>query len=98
MALVLHRVDFGSLYKSEFILRLRVNRADAAIYNAAIAEFAVSSNLIHVQPSGDSMSNHLTIDIVMKKDMDPQALTTRLEEIDGVSEITLIASGRDADY
>ena len=98
MALVLHRVDFGSLYKSEFILRLRVNRADAADYNAAIAEFAVSSNLIHVQPSGDGMSNHLTIDIVMKKDVDPQALTTRLEEIDGVSEITLIASGRDADY
>ena len=98
MALVLHRVNFGSLYKSEFILRLRVKRSDAEDYNTVISDFAVSSNLIHVQPSGDGLSNHLTIDIVMKKDVDPQALTARLEEVGGVSEITLIASARDADY
>ena len=98
MALVLHRVNFGSLYKSEFILSLRVKRSDAEGYNTVISDFAVSSNLIHVQPSGDGLSNHLTIDIVMKKDVDPQALTARLEEVGGVSEITLIASARDADY
>ena len=98
MALVLHRVNFGSLYKSEFILRLRVKRSDAEDYNTVISDFAVSSNLIHVQPSGDGLSNHLTIDIVMKKDVDPQALTAGLEEVGGVSEITLIASARDADY
>lgn len=98
MAVVLHRVNFGSLYKSEFILRIRANRENATDYNDAISEFAISSNLIHIQPSGDRLSNHITMDIVMKKDVDPQVLTARLEELDGVSEITLIASGRDADY
>ncbi len=98
MALILHRVNFGSLYKSEFILRLRVARDEVDYYNAAIEEFVTSSSLIHVQPSGDRLTNNLTMDVVMKKDVDPSALLSRLEELDGVSDITLIASARDADY
>ena len=98
MAFVLHRVNFGSLYKSEFILRLRVVRDEGYDYNAVIAEFASSSNLIHVQPSGDRLTNNLTMDIVMKKDVDPSELLSRLEALEGVSDIALIASARDADY
>ena len=98
VSFVLDRVNFGSLYKSEFILRFRATVENAGDYNATIEEFATSSSLIHVQPSGDRTSNQLTLDIVMKKDVDPTELTSRLEAIEGVSEIMLIASARDADY
>ena len=98
VAFVLDRVNFGSLYKSEFILRFRANIESAGDYNAAIEEFAASSNLIHVQPSGDRTSNQLSMDVVMKKDVDPTDLTSRMEAIEGVSEVMLIASARDADY
>lgn len=98
MAIILHRVNFGSLHKSEFILRFRVVRDKVDDYNAAILEFASSSNLIHIQPSGDRLTNNLTMDIVMKKDFDPSELLSRLEALEGVSDIALIASARDADY
>ena len=98
MALILHRINFGSLYKSEFILRIRTDRENADDYSSVIAEFATSWNLIHVQPSGDRITTNLTMDIMMKKDVDPTELTSRLEELEGVGEITLIASARDADY
>lgn len=98
IAYVLDRVNFGSLYKSEFILRFRATTGDSDDYNSIINELAASSNLIHIQPSGDRSTNQITLDIVMKKDIEPVELTTRLEAVDGISEIMLIASARDADY
>lgn len=98
LAFVLDRANFGSLYKSEFILRFRANAENSGDYNALIQQFAASSNLIHIQPAGDRTSTHLTLDIVMKKDVDPAVLASQLEATDGISEVMLIASARDADY
>jgi len=98
IAYVLDRVNFGSLHKSEFILRFRSATDGSGDYNSIINELAASSNLVHIQPSGDRTTNRITLDIVMKKDVDPIELTSRLETTDGISEIMLIASARDADY
>ena len=98
VALVLHAANYGSLYKSEFILRFRAEPSDAPPHIALINEFAKTSSLLHMEPSGDGSSSKLTFDIVMKKDLDPMALSSGLAQIPGISEVILVASKNDADY
>lgn len=98
IAIVLNGVNFGSLYKSEFILRFQTASNNSEAYSATIEQYAKSSELIHVQRSGDHQSNQLTLDVVMKKDVDPTALIEALDKVDGISNILLIASAKDADY
>ena len=48
VAMVLHATNYGSLYKSEFILRFRSAVNDDPPYIPVIQEFAKTSNLLHV--------------------------------------------------
>ena len=98
IAFVLDQTNFGSLYKSEFILRFRAIPERAESYRSAIEPFVSASHLIHVQPSANRETNQLTLDIVMRKDVDPSALTAALADVEGVSDVVLIASAKDADY
>ncbi len=99
IAMMLHSVNYGSLYKSEFILRFRVRAGEPQpAYIDVINQFAKSSQLLHLEPSGDRETSKLTFDIVMKKDVDPSGLSEQLANLDGVSEVVLVASKHDADY
>jgi uncharacterized membrane protein YhiD involved in acid resistance len=98
VALVLHASNYGSLYKSEFILRFRTIVSDDPPYIPIIQQFTKSSNLLHVEPSGDGETSKLTFDIVMQRDADAQAFSTRISALPEVSEVVLVASKNDADY
>lgn len=98
IAAVLHVTNYGSLYKSEFILSLRVRNDEASKCSEAINEHARTANLLHVEPSGDRLSSKMTYDIVLRKETDPAEFSTRVAEVNGVSEVTLIASKNDVDY
>ena len=98
VAITLHAANYGSLYKSEFILRFRSATGESPGHIALINEYAKRSNLLHMEPSGDGESVKLTFDVVMKKDADPQALSTSLARLTDVSEVALVASKNDADY
>ena len=99
LALVLYATNFGALYKSEFILRFTFDQnKDSAAYLAKIAEFAKRSNMLHIEPSGDSRSLRLTYDITLGKDATAEAMTGALSRIDGVSDVVLIVSKNDIDY
>ena len=99
IAIMLHSVNYGSLYKSEFILRFRVRGGEPQpAYIDSINQFAKSSQLLHLEPSGDRETRKLTFDVVMKKDVDPSGLSEQLANIDGISEVVLVASKHDADY
>ena len=98
VAWVLHVSNFGSLYKSEFILRFRSALSDDPPYVPVIQEFAKTSNLLHVEPSGDGKTSKLTFDIVMHRDADPQAFSSKISTLPDVSEVVLVASKNDADY
>jgi len=100
-AVVLSITNFGSLYKSEFILRFRTRAgevSDDPAYSAVLAKHAKSANLLHVEPSGDGTSRKLTFDILMRKDGDPERLSTEISAVEGVSEVVLVASKSDVDY
>lgn len=100
IAFVLHRTNFGSLYKSEFILRLRApTGADSKpAYSAIMERYAKTTNMLHVEPSGDGQTVRMTFDIVMKPDSDPTVFSAEIAQIDGVSEVVLVASKSDVDY
>ena len=61
LAFVLHRINFGAIYKSEFILRFRFSRAgESAGYLDAIHATCKRFDLLHMEPSGDNQSVSLT--------------------------------------
>lgn len=101
ISLVLYWTNYGSLYKSEFILAFRAEKnTDGAMpkYSEAISKLAKSSNLLHTEASGDGQASKLTFDIVMKKNREPTELTGAVAAIDGVTEVRLVVSRNDVDY
>jgi uncharacterized membrane protein YhiD involved in acid resistance len=98
-ALMLHFTNYGSLYKSEFILHFRVLTGEGEPnYSKVINEFSKSANLLHIEPSGDNKTTRLTFDILMHKKKDPKEFTNRIAEFEGISEVTMVASKHDVDY
>ncbi|MDH3979540.1 MAG: DUF4956 domain-containing protein [Gammaproteobacteria bacterium] len=99
IALVMYKTNFGSTYKSEFVLRFLFDQeADSGSYLEKINEFAKRSSVLHLEPSGDGRHLTLTFDIALKKGADTAAFATAIGKTDGVSDVTLIAAKQDVDY
>ena len=99
LAFVLHRINFGAIYKSEFILRFRFSRAgDSTGYLDAINATCKRFDLLHMEPSGDNQSVSLTYDVALKDDLSADDLTKRMGDVEHISEVVLIASKNDVDY
>ena len=60
--------------------------------------FAKRANLLHIEPSGDSLSTRMTYDIVMIKDKSPNEMSLELSKLDDISELVIVASEHDIDY
>ena len=67
-------------------------------YSGIITEFTRSSNLLHVEPSGDGQTVKLTFDILLRKGKEPKEFSSRIAQINSVSEVVLVASKHDVDY
>ena len=100
-ALVLDFTNYGSLYKSEFILRFRRPSGDEGLSrqcSEVMEEFAKRTNLLHIESSGDGATEKLTFDILLKNNVEPTALTNALSQVGELSEVVLVASKTDVDY
>ena len=73
VAYILFKTNYGSIYKSEFILQFRYNKLNEsekeASYLKKLSEFCSTHNLLNSEPSSDNKSIKLTYDIVLKEDM-----------------------------
>ncbi|MBL8752141.1 MAG: DUF4956 domain-containing protein [Planctomycetes bacterium] len=99
LAVVMHALNFGALYKSEFILRFTFDQQkDSQAYLGVLGEFAKRSNMLHLEPSGDSRTLRLTYDITLLREATAQQLTAALGRIDGVSDVVLIVAKNDVDF
>lgn len=99
VAWVMHKSNFGALYKSEFILRFAFDQSkDSASYLERIQSGSKRSNLLHIEPSGDGSQLKLTYDIQLEKESAPERFVQSLKDADGVSEVVLIVSKNDVDY
>ncbi len=100
LAVVLYHLNFGALYKSEFILRFLFDRDGGGEddYVGAIKKYSKRSNLLHVEPSGDGRYITVTYDIILKDDATSGSFSSEIDSLAGVSEVTLIASKSDIDF
>ncbi len=101
VAYILFITNYGSIYSSEFILRFRLkvdNSPTSPPYLEIFEDFTSRANLLNIEPSGDSSSNRMTFDIVMKKDKSPSEMSLELSKLEDVSELVVVASEHDIDY
>lgn len=100
LAIILHRLNYGALYKSEFILRFQYDRDSGGEegYIEKIQQFSKRSNLLHVEPSGDGRYITITYDIILKEDLASEDFASTIDKTTGVSAVTLIASKSDVDF
>ena len=73
VAYILFKTNYGTIYKSEFILQFRYNKLNEsekeASYLKKLSEFCSTHNLLNSEPSSDKKSIKLTYDIVLKEDI-----------------------------
>ncbi|MEZ5962893.1 MAG: DUF4956 domain-containing protein [Planctomycetota bacterium] len=99
VAYVLHRINFGALHKSEFILRFVFDQKfSSAGYLEKIQEMAKRSNLLHIEPSGDGAHLTLAYDIALKEGVSADHFAREFGLVEGASQATLIAAKNDVDY
>tara|TARA_Y100000768_G_C23988195_1_gene690330 strand:+ start:5111 stop:5785 length:675 start_codon:yes stop_codon:yes gene_type:complete len=100
LSIFLYKTNYGSIYKSEIILRFRADtNIKASTYNKILNKYAISSNILHIEPSSEKKSsNIITFDLVLKKNINLENLSSDLQKVKGLSEIKLIASKTDVDY
>ena len=97
-SVILYLTNYGSLYKSEFILRMRVEATEGEpVYSAVLNRYSKQANISHIEPSGDQQTTLATFNIIMNKDLSPEAFTRDLGQVESVGEIILIASKNDMD-
>ena len=100
IAIILYVTNYGSIYKSEFILQFRSTNCNDKKneYNKIISEYTKSSKLLNVESSGDNKSLKLSFDVVMKEDKSYDQFVTDLSNIQGLTEVIVIAAKNDVDY
>ena len=99
LSIALHKTNYGALYKSEFILRFGFDQSyGSGSYLEIIQEYTKRSNMLHIEPSGDGDYLNLTYDLNLKEGFTAEKLTAAFGKLEGVSEVTLIASKNDIDY
>ena len=100
IAFILYKTNFGSIYKSEFILQFRFLKTEdtEAKYNDVMKQYTKSSTLLNAEPSGDNKTIKLTFDILMKEDKELNNFVSAIANVAGVSEVALVAAKSDIDY
>lgn len=100
VAMILAKTNYGSMHRSEFILRFRFNResGDEEGYVNFISERVKKSTIIHIEPSEDGMHLTLTYDLILKSGLTSQEIVTGLNSIPGIDNINLITASNDIDY
>ena len=101
IAFILHKTNFGSIIKSEFILQFRIESNDEKLSESfikIIKEFTISNVLLNSEISDDSKNIKVSYDVVMKEDKNQTELIKKLADLKGLSEIVIVAAKSDVDY
>ena len=96
--IILNITNFGTLYKSEFILRYILKKNTSEEHTKIISKLTKNSSLLHAEPTGDGDSVRISLDIILKKNIESTDLVSQLNKLDYISDIVLIASKNDVDY
>ncbi len=101
IAYILFKTNYGSIVKSEFILQFRIKSGDRKIsedYNKVLSKFTKTQTLLSSEASDDKKTIKVSLDIIMKDDLDQNNLIEEISSIKGLSEVVIIAAKTDIDY
>tara|TARA_B100001094_G_C17706355_1_gene565124 strand:- start:78 stop:578 length:501 start_codon:yes stop_codon:yes gene_type:complete len=101
IAYTLHKTNYGSIIKSEFILQFRIKSGDEEIsknYNKVLSTFTKTQTLLSSESSADNKSIKISLDIVLKEELDQNTLLKEISSLNGISEVIIIAAKTDIDY
>ena len=101
IAFTLYKTNFGSIIKSEFILQFRMLTEDKDLtseYTKTISKFVKTSTLLNSESAADNKSIKITLDIIMKDEIQQNQLVSEISKIKGISEVVIIAAKTDVDY
>ena len=100
VAYILHKTNYGSINKSEFILQFRYNKAaeNESSYLKNLNRFCNVSTLLNSEPSSDNKSLKLTFDIVLKEEKEVNKFVLDISNCEAVSEVSLVAAQSNVDY
>ena len=100
IALVLYYTNYGSIFKSEFIIQFRSRNSakNKKNYNKIFSEYCKSSTLLNAESSGDGQSLKLSFDIVLKENKTYDEFIQKLSKVSGLFEVVAVAAKNDVDY
>ena len=100
VSFILFKTNYGSIYKSEFILQFRYKKSNnkVPVYNQILKKFCKYSILLNSEPSGDNKSLKLTFDIILKDEIKINNFILDISKCIGVSEASIAATKNDIDY
>ena len=101
IAFILFKTNFGSIIKSEFILQFRIKTNDQNItsqYTKIVSKYVKSSTLLNSESSADNKSIKVTLDIIMKDEIEQNKLISEISALEGLNEVVIIAAKTDVDY
>ncbi len=101
IAFTLYKTNYGSIVKSEFILQFRMqskNKDVADNYNKILNKYTNTQTLLSSETSDDNNSIKVSLDIVMKEDLNQNDLLKEISSLSGLSEVVIIAAKTDVDY
>lgn len=101
IAYILFKTNYGSILKSEFILQFRIKSGDRKIsedYNKVLSKFTKTQTLLSSEASDDKKTIKVSLDIIMKDDLDQNNLIEEISSIKSLSEVVIIAAKTDIDY
>jgi uncharacterized membrane protein YhiD involved in acid resistance len=101
IAYILFKTNYGSIVKSEFILQFRIQSGDKNIsekYNKILSKYTKTQTLLSSESADDKKSIKVSLDIIMKNDLDQNNLVKEISSLDGLSEVVIIAAKTDIDY
>ena len=101
VAIILFKTNYGSIYKSEFLLQFRYNKNpknSVPIYNNIFNEFCKTTTLLNSEISEDKETLKLTFDIYLKESSHIDDFTLKISKLEGICEVSVVASKNDIDY
>ena len=102
IALILNYTNYGSIFKSEFIIQFRSKNdeknKDKKEYQKIFLNFCKTSTLLNAEVSSDNLSLKLSFDIVLKEDKSYEDFIKELSKVSGLSEVVAVAAKNDVDY
>ena len=102
IALILNFTNYGSIFKSEFIIQFRSKNDEKnqnkKEYQKIFINFCKTSTLLNAEVSSDNLSLKLSFDIVLKEDKSYEDFIKELSKVSGLSEVVAVAAKNDVDY